>query len=412
VFRLGRLRKEKAFGGGRIPTDDESPGPSPDSAFVGGVRRRTLAVATAAVASGLAWGQARTDVVRTIRLGQSLPLSGPHSVLGRSYRESAAARFEEANEQQRQTGLRFELISLDDQGQPELTLANARRLAASERVQALFGFVGEGADRVGAMAAEEADLPYVAPVSGAVELRTAKRPGVFVFRASHEDEIRYIMRHAELIGLSRLALAYELTFLGLEMRNAILDFQDPARRTAVALTVIDPAGSNFTVPGAVATILEKDPQAIILGSNDVASSALVRAVRVSGYKGYVYALSGVGSQGLVTRLGPLASGISVTQVVPFPLTDSLAVARTHRVFCARHGIQPTFHTMEAWIGASLFIEAVKRTGATQAAEIARSLTSAPEFDFGGYFARWYRSRPNPVARVSLTVYDRDGRLRA
>jgi ABC-type branched-subunit amino acid transport system substrate-binding protein len=166
------------------------------------------------------------------------------------------------------------------------------------------------------------------------------------------------------------------------------------------------------VPGAVATIMEKNPQAIILGSNDVASSALVSALRTAGYKGYVYALSGVGSQGLVTRLGPLAHGISVSQVVPFPLSDSIPVAREHRAFCSRHGIEPTFHTMEAWIGAGLFIEAVKATRATQPTEIARALANAPEFNFGGYFARWYESRPNPLTRVSLTVYDRDGKLRA
>lgn len=393
-------------------TGNDSTTASPNGPFTLGTGGQALAVAAAASATRLAWGQANSDGVKTIRLGQSLPLSGPHSVLGRSYRESAAARFDEANAQQRKTGLRFELVTLDDQGQPEETMANVKRLATAEKVQALFGFVGEGADRVGAMAAAEAGLPYVAPVSGAMELRTAMRPGVFVFRASHADEIRYIARHAKLIGLGRLALAYELTFLGLEMRNAILEFQDPANLSDITLTVIDPNGSDYTVPGAVATILEKDPQAIILGSNDVASSALVKAVRAAGFKGYLYALSSVGSQGLVARLGPLASGISVTQVVPFPLTGAIPVAREHRAFCLRHGFQPTFHTMEAWIAAGLFIEAVKRSRATQPAEIARALTVAPEFDFGGYLVRWYGSRPNPAARVSLTVYDRDGKLRA
>lgn len=251
---------------------EESKTPCLDGGRACGAMRQTLALAAAAGAGSEALAQANVESVKTIRLGQSLPLSGPHSILGRSYRESAVARFEEANAQQRQTGLRFELISLDDRGQPDTTLANARRLAGTERVHALFGFVGEGADRAGALIAAEADLPYIAPVSGAVELRSPRRPGVFVFRASHADEIRYIVRHAELIGLGKLALAYELTFLGLEMRNAILEFQDAARRTDVTLTAIDTAGSNYTVPGAVATIMEKDPQAIVLGSNDVASS--------------------------------------------------------------------------------------------------------------------------------------------
>jgi len=270
-------QSESRTGGGAVPG-----GPASDR----GSGRRKFAVATMVGACSLAWGQVSTEALRVIRLGQSLPLTGPHSVLGRSYRESAAARFEEANALRRQTGLQFELISLDDRGNPDATVVNARRLVKTDGVHALFGFVGEGADRAGAIVAAESGLPYVAPASGAVELRSSRRPGVFVFRASHADEIRYIAQHAGLIGLNRLALAYELTFLGLEMRNSILELQDPTRRTDVTLTVIDTAGSDYTVPGAVATIIERNPQAIILGSNDVASSALVRAVRAAGYKGY------------------------------------------------------------------------------------------------------------------------------
>lgn len=378
----------------------------------GGEVARPMGVAIAAGAGGQARGQASSDGIKTIRLGQSLPLSGPHSILGRSFREAAAARFSEANTQARQTGLRFDLVTRDDKGQPDLSFENARQLAVSEGVQTLFGFVGEGADRAGAIAAAQHKLPYVAPVSGAVELRTPLRPGVFLFRASHADEIKYITRHAKLIGLTKLALAYELTFLGLEIRNAILELQGAAQLADIDLTVIDSNGSDYTIPGAVAFILQKNPQAIILGCNDVASSALVKALRNAGYKGIMYALSSVGSQGLVERLGALAAGISVTQVVPFPLSGSIPVAREHRAFCIRHGIQPSFHTMEAWIGAGLFIEALKRNRAAQPAEIARSLASAPNVDFGGYLARWYESTPNPVARVSITVYDRGGQLRA
>lgn len=345
----------------------------------------------------------------TIRLGQSLPMSGPHSVLGNAYRLSAAAAFAEANRLARE--VRYELVSLDDGGDPEQTATNVRLLSTTHGVNALFGFVGEGASRAGAIAAEAAGLPYVAPVSGAVELRSSLRPGTFVFRASHADEIRYIAHHAALIGLSRLALVYESNFQGLEMRNAVLGLVEQSRQTEVALTSIDTEGSDFTVPGAVSTIRATNPHAIVLGTNDVAAAAFVRAVRVAGYKGYLYALSSVGSQGLAGRLGGLVTGISVTQVVPLPITDTLRVCFEHRAFCARHGISPSLHSMEAWLGVALFIEATKSIRSAQPSEIAKALRVAPERDFGGYVARWYESRPSPIARVSLTVYDRDGRLR-
>lgn len=375
------------------------------------ISRRSLLGAVGLAAAAPVWPQTGPGAVRTIRLGQSLPMTGPHSLLATSYRQSAAAAFKEANELGQARGVRYELVSLDDGGDAEQTTTNVRHLVAGQGVNALFGFGGEGANRAGAMAAESVGLPYIAPVSGAVELRSARRPGTFVFRASHWDEIRYIARHAETVGMSRLALVYESTFLGLEMRNAMLELLEGTRREDAVLTSIDTAGSEYTVPGAVATVIQSNPHAVVLGSNDVASAAFVRALRVAGYKGYLYALSSVGSQGLAGRLGNLVTGISVTQVVPLPSTDTLKVCFDHRAFCLRNGLSPTFHTMEAWIGATMFVDATKGLRTTQPAEIARALRAARERDFGGYVGRWFESRPNPLAQVSLTVYDRDGRLR-
>ena len=376
------------------------------------MQRRSALIAVGSAICAPAWAQSSSNRL-TLRLGQSLPLTGPHAVLAQSYRAAAAATFEEFNNSRDNGGsLRFELVTLDDESSPELTTANVMRLRSQHNVHALFGFVGEGADRAGAMAAATAGLPYIAPVSGAVELRSSRRPRAFVFRASHADEIRYIAHHAELIGLRRLALVYELTFLGLEMRNTMLELLDADRRSDLTLTTIDTSGSAYTVPGAVATTMSNQPQAVVLGSNDVASAAFVKAIRAAGFKGYLYALSSVGSQGLASRLNNLVSGISVTQVVPFPLSDSLAVSRNHRTFCVRNSIEPTLHTMEGWMGATLLIEAMKRVRSTQPSAIADALATAPAYDFGGYLAQWYASRPNPKFPVSLTVYDRNGRLRA
>ena len=44
--------------------------------------------------------------------------------------------------------------------------------------------------------------------------------------------------------------------------------------------------------------------------------------------------------------------------------------------------------MEGWIGATLFIEAMKHARGTQPSSIAEALVSAPAHDFGGYFAQW------------------------
>lgn len=123
----------------------------------------------------------------------------------------------------------------------------------------MFGFVGGGADRIGSRAAAAEGLPYVAPVSGSVELRTARSPGTFAFRASHAEEIRYIARHAETIGVRRLALVYEYNFLGWELRDTVLDLLEAGGNPAVALTSVDREGSRDSMPGAVEAVLPQRP---------------------------------------------------------------------------------------------------------------------------------------------------------
>lgn len=372
--------------------------------------RRRAFVATTVATALLPWAEAQVPGPQSavLRLGQSLPLTGPHSVEGVAFRTAAIATFDELSRKDANAP-HVQLISLDDGGQSERTAVNVKLLASEHRVHACFGFVGNGADRVGARASALEELPYIAPVSGSVELRTARSARTFSFRASHADEIRYIVKHVETIGLTKLALVYEYNFVGWELRDTVLELIESAMRSEVALSSIDQVGSGFSVPGAVESILAKQPQAIILGSNPVASASFVRAARSAGFKGYFYALSSVGT-GLGSLLGPLVTGIAVTQVVPFALSNKTQVSAKHRAFCSRHGITPSSHSMEAWLGASLFFESVRGLKGRTPSAISEALSSAPPLDFGNYTGQWHESRPIPKAYVSLSLYDRFGRM--
>ena len=373
------------------------------------LNRRTL------LANGLGVALAATLPARaqaatgTLRLGQSLPLTGPHAALGSAYLGSALATFKELNASAPEAP-RIELISVDDGGQSERTATNVKLLASEHGVQGLFGFLGAGADRVGSRAAVIEGLPYIAPVSGSVELRTPNAPGTFTFRASHADEIRYIAKHVEVIGVTKVALVYEYNFLGWELRDTVLDLIASGLQREVALTSIDAEGSGYSVPGAVEAVMAKQPQAVILGSNAVATASFVRAMRTAGFRGYFYALSSVGSQGLGNLLGPQVAGISVTQVVPFALSEKSQVARKHRAFCARHQLKPSAHSMEAWLSATMLFESVRRLKAPGPRTLMEALASAAPVDFGGYTAQWHASRPVAKAYVDLAVHDRYGRL--
>ena len=345
-----------------------------------------------------------------IRFGQSAPISGPLAGVGIAFRDAALAVFKEANAVGGIGGRDIQLITLDDEDRAERTAVNVKLLASEHQVMALFGFVGAGAHRAGARGASEEGLPYIAPVSGAQELRAGTLPWVYNLRAGHVDEIEYIARHTNNVGIQRVSLVSEYNSQGWELRDALMDAFEKSGTRVASISSVDHEGSQYSLPGAVSSVLSGSPQAIVLGADYVASARFVNAMRQSGYTGLFYTLSTVGGGPLMEQLGPLAAGISVTQVVPFPWTLSAPVGRAFQAFCARRKIEPSFASMEAWLAANLMVDALRRAKEITPAKLAEAMDSLPPRDFGGYVAAFYGKARRTPAQIDVTVYSRNGKF--
>jgi len=365
-----------------------------------------IAAASWALASGperaLAAGADRAP----IRLGQSAPVSGPLARQGLAFRDAARAVLEDANAQGGVAGRRLELVTMDDENSPERTAVNVKLLASEHRVSLLFGFVGAGAHRAGPRGAREEGLPYVAAMSGSQELRSGVFPWVFNVRAGHVDEIRFIARHTRLIGIERLSLLTEYNSQGWELRDALMAAAESQGRQVASISSVDHDG------GAVSSVLAGRPEAVLVGADYVASARFVDAVRRGGFTGLFYTLSTVGGDALMERLGPLATGVSVTQVMPFPWSSASLVGRRFQAFCQHHALQPSFPAMEAYVATGLLVDALRGARGFAPAQIAEALAVQPPRDLGGFLAAFTpgESDRRTPAQVDLTVFSRDGKF--
>ena len=181
-------------------------------------------------------------------------------------------------------------------------------------------------------------------------------------------------------------------------------------KKAASLSSIDHEGSSFSLQSAVSLILAGNPQAILLGADFLASSRFVAASRKAGFTGSFYTLSSVGGTALIEALGPLAAGLSVTQVVPFPWSSSTKVGREFQAFCIKNNIEPSFASMEAYLAAQLVVTAVKRLRETTPMGMTLALESLPIQDFGGYQSTFYSKSRRMTEQVDLTVYSRSGKF--
>ncbi|HEX6706161.1 MAG TPA: ABC transporter substrate-binding protein [Albitalea sp.] len=353
---------------------------------------------------------ARTSGALPIRLGQSAPVTGPLSQVGIAVRDTALAVFGEVNAQGGIGGRPIELVTLDDEDRAERTAVNVKLLASQHQVMAMFGFVGAGAHRAGARGAAEEGLPYIAAFSGSQELRSGALPWIYNLRAGHSDEIEYIARHTRQIGIRRVALVSEYNSQGWELRDALIASFEARGDRVAAISSVDHEGSRYSLPGAVTSVLAGEPQAVVLGADYVASARFVDAARQAGFTGLFYTLSTVGGNALTDMLGPQAAGLSVTQVAPFPWTSSSAIGRHFQAFCARHKVEASFASMEAYLGASLLVDALRRARDMTPARLAEALDSLPPRDFGGYVGAFYGKARRAPAQVDLTVFSKTGKF--
>ena len=124
-------------------------------------------------AGAAAAGPGVTD--ERVLFGQSAAFSGPAADLGKDFQLGIEAAFAEVNRKGGVHGRELELRSLDDAYEPELAIANTRRLIEQEGVFALIGAVGTPTSRAAVPLADAAGVPYLAPFTGAAFLREAHR---------------------------------------------------------------------------------------------------------------------------------------------------------------------------------------------------------------------------------------------
>lgn len=102
----------------------------------------------------------------TIKLGQTMPYSGPasaYSVIGRA----EAAYFKMLNERGGVNGRKVELLSMDDAYSPSKTVEQVRRLVESDEVLALFSNLGTGPNIAVQKYLNVKKVPQLFPFSGA-----------------------------------------------------------------------------------------------------------------------------------------------------------------------------------------------------------------------------------------------------
>ena len=371
------------------------------------VNQRSMGYRAGWVAIVLALAAPVTTVLSAdaIQVGRSLALTGPLSPYNEAKRDGGDAYIEKINRAGGINGRLIALTTLDDAYDPKKTVANLRAMAAEKRPAAFLGLFGVPTVAAALPVIEELRIPTVGLTTGSPALRTPNKRYVFPVRASYADEAAYIVRHIKTLSFASVAIIHQDNPFGELVRDTLVK----AFATADIKTSIDVkiAANGSDAEAAVAAAVASKPEAIFLAMLSNAAIPTMRAIKKTSLAGVsLYAISAVDASLLSKELGKDASGLGISQVVPFPTSIQTKVAKEYVDALKVLGRgTPSFYGLEGFIEARILVAGLRRAGkdAGDPEAVTRALESLGEYDAGGYIVNYSRDAHRGGQFVELTV---------
>lgn len=365
---------------------------------------RALALVTAA-ATPLAWSQPR----ESIRLGQSVALTGPQGELGGAMHRGAKVCFDAVNAHGGVNGRRIELLERDDGYDVKRSVENITGFLGDPRIFALFNCMGTPMIEAALPLIRNTDVPFFSPFSGAGSARPADMRNVLNIRASYAEEVERLVQHLATIGMKRVALVHQNNSFGREVLQAALD---AIRRHALHQVAVAAVQNDASDAGAAANaIATANPEAVLVGLAGKPTSSFVSGIRLLRKGLPLYALSVAANT--LAALGDNAVGIAVSQVVPLPTNVGISVVRDFLKawHAGGNAPEPSHLALEGYINARGFIEALRRCGTNPTRKnFLDAAWSIKRYDLGGFELNFDQPGGSASRFVELTMIGRGGRF--
>ncbi|MDE0002080.1 MAG: ABC transporter substrate-binding protein [Rhodospirillaceae bacterium] len=351
--------------------------------------------------------------------GQSAALSGPARELGINMNLGIMAAFEEANRNGGVHGRILELRTRDDAYEPEAAITNTQELIESEQVFALIGAVGTPTSRSAAPVAADAAIPYVAPFTGAGFLRNDDWDNIVNLRASYAQETEEMVERLTTdLGVTRIAVMFQDDSFGRAGYNGALAALE-RRDMELVSTGVYPRNTTAVKSGLL-DLRAGNPEAVIVIGAYQPVAALISWARHIGFDPIFMTVSFVGSNALASELGAGGEGVYVTQVVPFPYDESVAVVASYTAALAAYDSQaePGFVSLEGYIAGRMAIAGLRACGAELTRDcFLENILGAGQFDIDGFSLDFGAQADRAVDNqgsdaVFLTAIDNDGAYRS
>jgi ABC-type branched-subunit amino acid transport system substrate-binding protein len=363
-------------------------------------RAATATLASLAFPSSTAFAGEPGVAPTTLTIGRVMPTGSPiFGPMARQHASGAEVCIASANAQGGIGGRRIVLRDRDDGYDAVRARSQTRALIEEDNVLALLGAVGTPTLPPIMELAQRFGVPLVGASSVGNEARLPPRKFVFPVRISALGEASAIVKHQATIGTRRFVVVSSKEAYGPAGGEAF----------ASALRAAGFGGQEVAFgaaddPRQVARrLFDARPDVILLSVVPRPYGAVAREFKALGGSARTFGLSVIRIEDLSAALGSLAEGIALSQVLPYPMSQSSALAVDFRRALATHApaAEPSYHALEGYLEARVLLEAIKRAGSQPSrTSIVNALESLSPHDFGGVLVHY-----GPTDRSGSTFSD-------
>ncbi|MBI3148078.1 MAG: ABC transporter substrate-binding protein [Betaproteobacteria bacterium] len=347
----------------------------------------------------------------TVLIGQTGVFTGPVAEPALQYRVGMQLYFDEVNAKGGVHGRKIKLASYDDQFNPKIAAENTRKLIEEDKVFAMVGYIGTGAVVASMPQINEQRVPIVGALSGDEGLRDPKNKLIFHTRASYGSETDKMVAQLRSTGVQAIAVVYQNDPFG---KAGLKSAQAAFARHGVKPTIEAPLDMTKleALDGTIAAVSKTQPGGIIMITAGKASTAFIRAYLKTGLRPWFFGVSVLSAKALIAALGEDARGIVIAQVVPAPTRGTFGISREFMAAAARaKSTDTTYNSLEGYITAKVFVEALRRAGKDLSRErLVSALESLNAIDLGGYVIDYSGGRRYGSNFVDLSIISKSGQF--
>lgn len=342
-----------------------------------------------------------------VLIGRSAGMTGSLAARMKPATEAMEATFAAVNAAGGVNGRKIRLKTLDDGNDPQRAAENTRRLVDEDKVFVMFANSGTPQTVAAVKVLAERNVPLIGTSSGADSVQVYN-PLVFHYKASYGAELKKIAAHMKTIGISRVAIVFSPDPTGNEAKAVAEAALKEQAITPMAVTSTKPEDLTQLFAG----FGTAPPQAIMLVALAAPGAAFFKELQKQTLRPQVFTWSIAGVEAIHKEVGERIRGLVVSQVFPWPQSQSSRLASDYRKLMKDAGLADGgYPGIEGYVAARLLVEALQRAGRELTRErLVATLRGMRNVDLGGDLVNFGPTDHVGRSFVELTMVGADGKF--